>query len=145
MVSIFRVRTTFRNSNGLVELFNNKEIHNFRVLYKVSIISATNASTSITPGERVSFEGEVSGSLVLTIFEGIVGAAFSKSEETDDSRRGVFMKTSVLATREVGLVIIESGLTISVGDLELITSCKPEVARAKDAVGMETGSLVDSS
>ena len=55
------------------------------------------------------------------------------------------MKTSVLATREVGLVIIESGLTISVGDLELITSCKPEVAGAEDVAGMEIGPLVDSS
>jgi len=139
MVSIFRVRTTFRNSNGLVELFNNKEIHNFRVLYKVSIISATNASTSITPGERVSFEGEVSGSLVVTIVKRVAGTTINGMEGTDCSCGGVFMETSVLATREVGLVIIESGSTTSIRDLELITSCKPEVAGDEDNAKMETG------
>ena len=55
------------------------------------------------------------------------------------------MKTSILATKEVGLVIIESESITSVGDLELITSCKAEVAGAEDVAGMETGSLVDSN
>ena len=75
---------------------------------------------------------------MVTIIESVTGATINGIEEVDDSRKGVFMKTSVLAIREVGLVIIESGLTTSVGDLELITSCKTEVSGAEDVTGMET-------
>ena len=55
------------------------------------------------------------------------------------------METSVLATKGVGLSIIESGSTSSMEDLELITSFKSKVAGAKDVAGMKTSSLVDSS
>ena len=55
------------------------------------------------------------------------------------------MEIKVLATKEVGLVIIESRLITGVGDLKLTTSSKPEVAGAEDMAGVETGSLVDSN
>ena len=55
------------------------------------------------------------------------------------------METSILATREVELVIIESGSTADVGYLELITSYKLEVVGYEDVIGMEISSLVDSS
>ena len=95
-------------------------------------------STSITPGERVSLEGEVSGSLVVTIVEGIAGAAVSRAEETCNNRGGVFIELRVLVTREVGLVIIGSRLITSVGDLELITSSKPDVAGTEDVAGKKS-------
>jgi len=122
-------------------------MHHFKHLSKVSIISAANSfSTSITPGERVSLEEEVSVILVVTIIEGIAGAAVSGTEETSSSSRGgVFIETIVLATREVGLVIIGFGSTTSVGEFWLVITCKPVVARAEDVAGMETGLLVDSS
>ena len=90
----------------------------------------------------MSFEGEVSGSLVVIIVAGVMGAIVNGMEGTDGSCKRVFMETGVLATREVGLVIIESGSIVSVGDLELITICKPEVAGAEDVVGMKIGSLL---
>jgi len=102
-------------------------------------------STSITPGERVSFEGGVSESLVVTIVEGVAGVVVSPTEEIGSNRGGVFMKTSALATREVGLVIIEFRSTSNVGDLELITSCKLELTGDEDVAGVKTSSLVDSS
>ena len=55
------------------------------------------------------------------------------------------METRVLTTREVGLVIIESGSVISVGDLELIINSKLEIAKARDATGAKIGPLVTSS
>ena len=55
------------------------------------------------------------------------------------------METSMLATREVGWIIIESGSTTSVGGLELITNCTPEVSKVEDVTRIETGPLVDSS
>ena len=80
--------------------------------------------------------------MVVTIVEGVAGTAVSTTEKTDSSRGGVFIETSVLATREVGLVIIESRPITDIGDLEKIANCKPEVARIEDIVGMKTGSLV---
>ena len=68
---------------------------------------------------------------MVTIVQGIAGVTINGIEGTDNNCGGVFMETSVLATREVGLVIIESGLTTSFGDLELITTCKPEVTEMK--------------
>ena len=41
-------------------------------------------------------------------------------------------ETSVLATKEVGLVIIGSGSTSIVGNFELIIICKPVIAGAED-------------
>ena len=84
-------------------------------------------------------------SLVVTIVEGITRATVSGTEETDSSRRGVFIETSMLAIKEVGLVIIGSGSTTSVGKFRLIVTCKPVVAGAEDVTGMETGLLVTSS
>ena len=49
------------------------------------------------------------------------------------------MEISVLATREIWLVIIESRSITGVGDLEQITSCKLEVAGTGDVAGMKTG------
>jgi len=102
-------------------------------------------STSITPGERVSFEGEVLGSLVVTIVEGVTRATVSGTKGTDDNHKGVFIDTSVLATKEAVLVIIGSRSTTSAGDFKLIINSKPVVAEAKNVVGMETGPLVDSN
>jgi len=52
------------------------------------------------------------------------------------------MEIRVLATREVGLVIIESRSITGIGDLELTTSSEPEVAGAKDVAGMKINPLV---
>ena len=82
---------------------------------------------------------------MVTIIEDIAGATVSGTEETDGSRKGVFREISVLATREVGLIIIRSRSITSIGDFELIINCKLVVARAEDVAGMETGPLVNSS
>ena len=58
---------------------------------------------------------------------------------------GVLMETSVLATREVGLVIIGSCSTTSVREYRLIITTKPVVTRIEDTAGVETGLLMDSS
>ena len=55
------------------------------------------------------------------------------------------MEIRVLATREVGLVTIESRSITCVGDLKLTTNSKSEVTGARDVVGVGTGSLVDSN
>ena len=55
------------------------------------------------------------------------------------------MEIRVLATRAMGLVIIESRLITGVGDLELTTNSKPEIAGAGDVAEAETGSLLTSS
>jgi len=68
---------------------------------------------------------------MVTIVEGVTRATVNGTEGSDDSRGGVFMETSILATIEVRLVIIESGSTTSIGDIELITSFKLEVAGLK--------------
>ena len=47
------------------------------------------------------------------------------------------MEIRVIATREVGFVIIESGSVTCIGDLELITNSKPEIAEAGDMAGTE--------
>jgi len=73
------------------------------------------------------------------------GAAASATEETCSSQGGVFMEIRVLATREVGLVIIKSRSITDVGDLELTTSSKLEVTAAENMTGIEIGPLVDSS
>jgi len=54
------------------------------------------------------------------------------------------MEINVLATREVGLVIIESRSITDFGDFKQIANCKPEVAVIEDIAGMKTSSLVDS-
>ena len=82
---------------------------------------------------------------MVMIVEGITGATVSITEETCSNRGGVFMEIRVLATREVGLVIIESRSIISTGDLVLTTSSKPEVTGAGDVAGVGTSSLVNSS
>ena len=51
------------------------------------------------------------------------------------------METSVLATREVGLVIMGSGSTTNVGEYRPVITIKPVAARIGDAVGVKTGSL----
>ena len=63
--------------------------------------------------------------LKVTIVEGVAGAAASGTRETSSRRGGVFIKISVLATREVGLVIIESSSTTSVGESGLVITTKP--------------------
>jgi len=83
--------------------------------------------------------------LVVTIIEGVTWAIINETERINGSSEGLFMETSMLATREVGLVIIESGSTTSIGDHELITSCNPEVSGAKGVAGIDTGLLVDLS
>ena len=83
--------------------------------------------------------------MVVTIVEGAAGEAINATEETDSSQGGVFKETSVLATKEVGLVINESRSITGVGVLEQITNSKSEVAGTGDVIGMETCSLVDSS
>ena len=83
--------------------------------------------------------------LVVTIIKGIMGATVSGMEDIDGNRRVVFRETSVLATKEVGLVIIGSRSTASVGDFELIISCKPVVVGAENVAGMEISWLVSSS
>ena len=82
---------------------------------------------------------------MVTIVEDVNGATINIMEGIDGSCGGAFKETSVLATTEVGLMIIESGLTTSIRDLELITSYKPEVAEDENVTRIETGSLVDSS
>ena len=84
-------------------------------------------------------------SLVVTIIEGVIGAVVSAIEEIGSSRGGVFMKTSMMATREVGLVIMGSGSTTSVGESEMVITFNPVAVRIKDVAGVETGSLVNSS
>ena len=83
--------------------------------------------------------------MVVTIVEGVTEATVNRIEGTDGSCGGVFMKTSVLSTREVWLMIIKSGSTTNVGDLELITNYKPEVTGDEDVTGVKTGWLVGSS
>ena len=46
---------------------------------------------------------------------------------------------SVVATREIGLVIIGSGSTTSGGEHGLVISAKPIVTRTGDVAGAETG------
>ena len=82
-------------------------------------------------------------SLVVMIVEGVIGAAISAKEEIGSSRGGIFMEIRV--SREVGLVIIESRSITGVGDLELTTSSKLEVARAEDMAAMKTRPLTTSS
>ena len=84
-------------------------------------------------------------SLVVMIVEGVIGVAVSATGKTGNSRGRVFMEIRMLATKEVGLVIIISRSITGIGDLELTTSSKPKVAEAEDVVGVETSSLVDSS
>ena len=55
------------------------------------------------------------------------------------------METSVLATREAGLVIMGSGSTTSVGESGLVLTFKPVEDGIGDVAGVEIGSLVDSS
>jgi len=62
------------------------------------------------------------------------------------------MEIRVLATREVGLVIIKfrsiTGIVqiiTGVSDCELTINSKPEVAGDEDVAKVETGSLVNSS
>jgi len=55
---------------------------------------------------------------VVTIIEGVAGAAVNATEEMGNSRRGVLLGISMLATKDVGLVIIESRWIIGVGDFE---------------------------
>jgi len=55
------------------------------------------------------------------------------------------METSVLATREVGLVIIGSGSTTSTGEHILVITTKPVVTRVEHTMGAKIGSLVTSS
>jgi len=102
-------------------------------------------STSITLGERVCFEGGVSKSLVVIFVEGITGAVVSTTEEIGSSRGGVFMKTSVLATREVGSVIMGSGSMTNVEESVLVITIKPVAVGTRDVEGVKTDSLVDSS
>ena len=83
--------------------------------------------------------------LVITTVEGVTGATVSGTEKTDDSCRRVFIETSVLARRDVGLKIIGSGSTTNVEDFELVINCKPVVAGAEDVAGMETSPLVNLS
>ena len=45
---------------------------------------------------------------MVTIVEGITKAVISVAEEIGTDRGGVFIETSMLATREVGLVIWDS-------------------------------------
>ena len=82
-------------------------------------------------------------SLVVTIIEGIIGAVVSAIEEIGSSRGGVFMKTIMMATREVGLVIMGSGSTTSVGESEMVITFNPVAVGIKDVAGVETGSLVN--
>ena len=84
-------------------------------------------------------------SLVVTIVEGVTEAVISAIEEIGSSRGGVFMETSVLATRETELIIMGFGSTISVGKSRLVITFKLVVAEIGDVVGVKTGSLVDSS
>jgi len=83
--------------------------------------------------------------LVVTIVEGIVGAAISGIGETGCNQGEVFIETSVLATREVGLVIIRSDSITSVREFGLVITFKSVVAGADDVGGMETSPLVGSS
>jgi len=84
-------------------------------------------------------------SLVVMIVEGVIGAGISATEKIGSNRGEIFMEIRVLATREVGLVIIESRSITGVGDLELTTSSKPEVARAEDMAAMKTSPLATSN
>ena len=58
-------------------------------------------------------------------------AAVSGTGKTGNSRGGLFIETSVLATREVRLVIMGSNLTTSVGESGLVITTKPVVAGAE--------------
>ena len=70
--------------------------------------------------------------LVATRVKGVAEAAVSRTEETStNSRGGLFIETSVLATREVRLVIMGSSLTTSVGESGLVITTKPVVAGAE--------------
>ena len=84
-------------------------------------------------------------SLVVMIVEGVIGVAVSATKKTGNNRGRVFMEIRMLATKEVGLVIIISRSITGIGDLELTTSSKPEVAGAEDMVETETSPLVTSS
>ena len=77
--------------------------------------------------------------LMVTIVEGIAGAAVSEAKKkTISNRGGVFIEMSVLATREVGLV---GSITI-VREPGLIITLRPVVVRAQDTTRMDTGSVV---
>ena len=81
---------------------------------------------------------------MVTNVEGVTGATVNGTEEIGSSR-GVFIKTNVLATREVGLVIMGSGSTISVGESGLVITFKAVAAGIGDVVGVKIDSLVNSS
>ena len=81
---------------------------------------------------------------MVVIVEGVVGAVVSGKGETS-SIREVFIETSVLATREVRLVIMASGSRTSVGESGLVITIKPVVAEAESVAGMETSPLVNLS
>jgi len=78
--------------------------------------------------------------LVVTIIESVTRAAISIAEGAVSSRGGVFIKISVLVTREVGLV----DLMIIVGESELVITLRPVIAGAEDTTRMEIGPLVSS-
>jgi len=83
-------------------------------------------------------------SLVVMIVEGVTGVVVSATEKIGSSR-GVFMETSMLATREVGLVIMKSSSTTSIGESGLIITFKPVAIGIRDVAGVEIDSLVGSS
>ena len=78
---MFWERTTFRDSNGVVEPFKINEMHHFKLLKKLFTISVINFfSTSIIPGEWVNPEGEISMDLMVTIVERVTGAVIRGAE-----------------------------------------------------------------
>ena len=82
--------------------------------------------------------------MVVMIVEGVAGAAVNATEEIGSSR-GIFIKTSVLATREVGLVVMGSSSTTIFGESGLVITIKPVVGEPEIVAGMETGPLENSS
>ena len=75
----------------------------FLLIGELEIIGVLGLSLFKRDWDRyISFGGGVFVSLVVMIVEGVTGAAASTTEETGYSRGGVFIETSMLATRELG-------------------------------------------
>ena len=69
--------------------------------------------------------------MVVMTIEGVTRAIISGAEKTV-SRGGVSTDMSMLATEEAGSVTVteEAGLTVSVGEFELVNTIRPVVAEA---------------
>ena len=111
-------------------------------------------SASTTPGERGAPEGKTSTDFTDITVEGMAGVLTGEICGIIDDLGGVLIKTSTLATIDVGLVTTSgrAGSTTSVGEVGLATTFSFAIGRIgstgeitgislTDVVGNEVGSV----